>query len=219
MLVASIQAGPVRSYGEAEAPDPQDRLWSTAAVKEPVPGPIWLGREGLAGDEHADLQHHGGPDKAILVYSAGHYPLWREEIFHHALPPGAFGENFTVDGVDESDICIGDIYSLGAVVVQVSQPRRPCWKLARRWRVPDLAVRMIHAGRPGWYLRVLEEGDVRPGGRFEFRERPHPDWPVSRAHHVMHFEKTDPEAAAALASCAALAQNWKSELRKRVPQT
>ncbi|MCC6391215.1 MAG: MOSC domain-containing protein [Bryobacterales bacterium] len=214
-LITSIQVGPVRSYGQPGAADPQDQPWTTATAKDLVPGPIWMSREGLAGDEHADLQHHGGPDKAVLVYSADHYPLWRDEIFPHPLPPGAFGENFTVSGLAEPDVCIGDIYSLGAAVVQVSQPRRPCWKQARRWRIPDLVVRMIRSCRPGWYLRVLEEGDVQPGRLLELRERPHPAWPVSRAHHVMHFEKTNPAAAAELADCAALSGSWKSELLKR----
>lgn len=214
-LVTSIQIGPVRSYGQPGATDPQDQPWTTATSKDPVPGPIWMGREGLTGDEHADLQHHGGPDKAILVYSGDHYPLWLGEIFPHPLPPGAFGENLTVSGMAEPDVCVGDIYSLGAAVVQVSQPRKPCWKQARRWRIPDLVVRMIQPCRSGWYLRVLEEGAVQPGDRFELRERPHPEWPVSRAHHVMHFEKTNPAAAAELAACPALAEVWKSELRAR----
>ncbi|MCC6368967.1 MAG: MOSC domain-containing protein [Bryobacterales bacterium] len=214
-LITSIQVGPVRSYGQPSAADPQDQPWTTATAKDPVPGPIWMSREGLAGDEHADLQRHGGQDKAVLVYSADHYPLWRGEIFPHPLPPGAFGENFTVSGVAEPDVCIGDIYSIGAAVVQVSQPRRPCWKQARRWRIHDLVVRMIHTCRPGWYLRVLEEGSVQPGGRLELLERPHPAWPVSRAHHVMHLEKTNPAAAAELAACAALSESWKSELLKR----
>jgi MOSC domain-containing protein YiiM len=129
------------------------------------------------------------------------------------LPYGAFGENFTVRGVTEADVCIGDVFAVGGVLVQVSQPRQPCWKLARRWRVKDLAARVQATGRTGWYFRVLEEGEVTPGLRLVLRERPWPQWTVARANEIMHERRDD--RAAALAACPSLSANWRETLHTR----
>src|SRR5690606_18685860 len=108
-----------------------DRPWTTGFFKEPTLGPVWLGRTNLEGDGQADLVHHGGPDKAVLAYSADHYAAWREVLNNPALPFGAFGENFTIEGLKEADVCIGDTWKVGdEATIQLSQPRQPCWKLA-----------------------------------------------------------------------------------------
>jgi MOSC domain-containing protein YiiM len=206
--------GRIQRYGEADAHDPIDREWTTATYKEPVTGAVWLGREGFEGDEQADRRFHGGVDKAALVYSADHLKPW-EKTFFTDLPYGAFGENISVSGVVEADVCVGDIYTLGEARVEVSQPRQPCWKQARRWRIHDLVVQMNRTGRTGWYLRVLREGLVKAGDRFVLEERPCSDWTVSRAHQLMHFKKHDSEGARALAACPALSESWRSEMLKR----
>ncbi len=115
--------------GIANAPDPMDRPWSTEFFKEPVQGMIWLGSTNLAGDGQADLKHHGGVEKAVLVYAAEYYPSWRSRLNLPNLSHRAFGENFTVADQTEASVCIGDIYDIGEVQVQVSQPRQQCWKL------------------------------------------------------------------------------------------
>ena len=121
---------------------------------------------GIEGDGQADLVNHGGVDKAICVYPLAHYPHWQEMIGRE-LSPAAFGENFTVDGLTEADVCIGDTWRVGEdVLVQVSQPRQPCWKLARRWQRKTLALEVQESGKTGWYFRVLEEGTVQAGMPF-----------------------------------------------------
>jgi len=214
-LVVSIQIGKIWSYGDPAAEDPIDREWTTATFKEPVSGPVYLTQEGFEGDQQADRRFHGGPDKAVLVYCADHLRLWEKETFFTELPYGAFGENISVAEMTEADVCIGDVYALGEARVQVSQPRQPCWKQARRWRIHDLVVQVNRTGRTGWYLRVLQEGHVQAGSRFVLEERPHSDWPVSRAHQLMHFHRDDVEAARELASLPALAEAWRRDLRKR----
>lgn len=198
-----------------------DEPWTTAIFKRPVAGPTAVHQDGLAGDHQADRINHGGPDKAICVYPAVHYPLWRADL-RQALNGAdfeysAFGENFTVQGLTEDDVRIGDIYAVGAeVVVQVSQPRQPCWKLARKWRIKDLTARAIDTGRTGWYFRVLGEGTVRVGDPLTLRERPHPEWTISAANRVMHFRDGD---ARALADLEELSQSWKHTLRERLTRT
>ncbi|MBX3415131.1 MAG: MOSC domain-containing protein [Pirellulales bacterium] len=218
-VLRSIQVGLPQEYGGAGAADPLDRRWTTGFFKEAVTGPVFLGRTNLAGDGQADLVHHGGPDKAVLAYSADHYPAWRQTLAVPAFPFGAFGENFTVANLTEADVCIGDVWRVGQeVVVQVSQPRQPCWKLARRWRIKPLAHEVQQSGRTGWYFRVLEEGFVQAEMPLVLLERSHPAWTVERANHVMHTDKHDFDAAAQLGAISALSANWRATLRRRIEQ-
>jgi MOSC domain-containing protein YiiM len=195
-----------------------DRPWTSGFDKRPVVGPVRLGVTNLSGDGQADLVHHGGPDKAILAYSADHYDGWRHELKMTDLAFGAFGENFTIARLTEANVCLGDIWQVGNAVLQISQPRQPCWKLARRWRIKTLALQVQESGRTGWYFRVLQEGIVATGMPLQQLERVHPDWTVERANHVMHSDKDNVNLAAALAAIPPLAASWKVTLTKRVEQ-
>jgi MOSC domain-containing protein YiiM len=214
-FIRSLQVGLPRTLGTEGAADPMDRAWTTGYLKDPVPGPIWLGVEGLAGDGVADRRVHGGPEKAVLAYSTRHYPDW-EAILGHSLPFGAFGENFSVEGLSEAEVCLGDRYAVGDALIEVSQPRQPCWKLARRWRVPDLAARVQESGRTGWYYRVRREGRVGPGDALLLIERPYPEWTVERANAVMRGVPAESAAAMALADCPALSASWRKTLESRI---
>lgn len=215
-MLVSIQVGQPRAWGRAGAADPLDQPWESAFVKAPVAGPVFAGRLNLAGDAQADLKHHGGPDKAICVYPLDHYAAWTAVLGADTLPSAAFGENFSVSGLTEADVCIGDIWEVGAIAVQVSQPRQPCWKLARRWRLKDLAYQVQTLGRTGWYFRVLIEGLVEAGQPLRLRARPHPAWTVTAANAVMHARPParDPSAAAALAALPELSENWRRTLAR-----
>ncbi len=215
-ILRSIQVGLPASYGEDEAEDPMDSAWVTGFYKGPVEGPVLLGRTNLEGDGQADLENHGGPDKAVCVYSADHYPAWRAELTLPEMPFGAFGENFTVEGLAEADVCIGDVWKVGRATVQVSQPRQPCWKLARRWRLNDLAARVVRNGRTGWYFRVLEGGPVEAGRPLERLERPFPAWTVERANRVMHHDKKDVASMGELAGLPPLSGSWRETLENRL---
>ncbi len=172
--VLSLQVGLPKTVGSAQSPDPMDQIWTTGFFKAPLSGLVWLGLSNLAGDGQADLENHGGLEKAVNVYPIEHYSYWTRALDLPELPPGAFGENFTTVDLLESTVCIGDVFKIGESLVQVSQPRQPCWKLARRWRVKDLAVQVQKTGRTGWYLRVLREGRVQAGANLILIERPCP---------------------------------------------
>jgi len=213
--ITSIQVGRVVALGKPEAPEPMDRPWTTGFFKAPVEGVLWLGEAGLSGDEQADRRRHGGPEKAVLVYAEQHYLVWRSRPELAEIPYGAFGENFTVSGQTEASVCIGDIYAIGDARVQVSQPRQPCWKLSRRWRIRDLSLQVQRSGRTGWYFRVLKCGEVEPGLPLVLEERPYSEWTVQRANDIAHRDRSDREAAGRLAVCPALAGNWRKTLSKR----
>lgn len=216
-FVLSIQTGPARDLGDPHATDPLDRPWTSGIFKQPVAGPVRLTRTGFEGDVQADPVHHGGPDKAVLAYSADHFVAWRTELQRPELGPGGFGENLSVVGLAEPDVCIGDVWKIGnETVVEVSQPRQPCWKLARRWRLKQLPLLVQDTGRTGWYLRVLQEGVVEAGMEWSLLRRPAPDWSVARANRILHVDRQDRAGAAGLAALPALAASWKTPLQSRL---
>lgn len=218
----AVLVGRPRALGQEGAADPMDCPWTTGFYKDPVSGPVALSRTNLAGDGQADLRYHGGPDKAVLAYAAEHYPAWRAELGLPELTLGGFGENLAVDGWSEAVVCVGDVVQVGTAILQVSQPRSPCWKIARRWRVKDLSARVQRTGRSGWYHRVIQEGVVEAGQALTLLERPHPEWTVSRANQVMYDRRGDSAedraATLALAGCGALAAGWRETLRARAEE-
>ncbi len=214
LQIISLQTGMPRTLGSPGAVEPMEREWTTGFLKEPVDGFRRVTRLGIEGDGQADLVNHGGPDKAINAYPAEHYAGWAEEL-RLTLPAGAFGENFTTCGLTEADVCVGDVFRAGDLILQVSQPRQPCWKLSRRWRIRELAARVERTGKTGWYFRVLAVGAIQAGEALELIERLAPHWSIAAANDVMHHRKDDRAAALHLASCAALSASWKSSLTRR----
>ncbi|MBI4000931.1 MAG: MOSC domain-containing protein [Nitrospira defluvii] len=213
--IRSIQIGLPRSENSDNATDQAPRPWTSGIFKCPVLGPIWLGQRNLQGDGQADLLHHGGLDKAVCAYSAEHWPYWQTILPPDQLYGGAFGENFTLEQLREEDVCIGDVFSVGTAVVQISQPRQPCWKLARRWHIEDLAVQVERTGFTGWYFRVLQEGRVEVHQQLQLLDRPCPEWTVAAANRIMHHERNDQAAAERLSLCPFLSLSWQQSLRQR----
>jgi MOSC domain-containing protein YiiM len=211
----SIQIGKPRDYGHEGAAETHDKPWTTGFFKTPITGKIFVGETNLVGDGQADLKHHGGIDKAVLAYSADHYPVWRQRLEMPDFPNGAFGENLTIAGMDEDSVFIGDIFSIGSVTFEVSQPRQPCWKLARRWRMNELVLMVIENGWTGWYLRVVQTGQIEPGLPVKLLDRPNPDWPIARANRILHHHKKDLDLTLQLAGVPRLADAWVRELRER----
>ncbi len=212
----SLQIGPVETRTSAVR-DGQEAAWTSGIVKRPVSDRLSLGLLSLAGDAQADLKNHGGKDKAVCCYAADHYPAWRETLGLDAetFPYGAFGENFTIEGLPEDAVCIGDVFAVGAARVQVSQPRMPCYKLGRRWERPRLPDDVKTSGRTGYYLRVLQPGEVGPGDTLTLLERPQPGWTVARINDAMYVRKDDADLADTLGRLPLLAEAWRSPFRRR----
>ncbi|ALL68442.1 Flavohemoprotein Flavohemoglobin Nitric oxide dioxygenase [Paraburkholderia caribensis MBA4] len=141
----------------------KDRSVHTGIWKKPVKGRCWVGRNNLAGDGQGDLQGHGGPNRAVLVYQTESYQHWQTLLGRYNLEFGQFGENFTVDGLSDADVCIGDQYQIGDALFEVTQPRVTCYRVGMRLEEPRMPALMTSSGRPGFYLRVLKEGSVGAG--------------------------------------------------------
>jgi MOSC domain-containing protein YiiM len=140
---------------------------TTAIFKAPVQGQVMMRTLDLDGDRQADLSVHGGPYKAVYAYPVEHYSFWRTELPEMELRWGAFGENLTTEGLDESGTHIGDRFRIGAATVMVTQPRVPCFKLAAKFRRDDILKRFLSSGRSGFYFSVVEEGLIAAGDTIE----------------------------------------------------
>jgi len=136
--------------------------------------PAWVSPTGLEGDEQGGRRVHRGPDKAVHCYAWSHDRDWFQELAGCSLlrHPGAFGENFSIDGLAENEVCLGDRWQVGSAVVEVSQGRQPCWKLTDRFGVPNMARRVQDTLRADWHLRVIEPGHVRQGDAIVLLDRP-----------------------------------------------
>ncbi len=152
----------------------RDQPVTTGIFKSPVEGPVALRKHNLDGDQQADLSVHGGPTKAVYVYPIQHYTYWRGELPDVDFGWGHFGENFTVEGMDEDSICIGDEFSVGSARVVVTEPRMPCFKLGVRFGRADMPKRFLQSQRTGFYFGVVEEGEVQAGDALELLSK-HPD--------------------------------------------
>jgi MOSC domain-containing protein YiiM len=155
------------SVGRPREVEWRGRSVRTSIFKTPVSGRVRVTRLNIEGDEQSDLSVHGGAEKAVYAYPAEHYDFWRRELPDTALPWGAFGENFTTEGLLEDEVCIGDRYRVGGVELVVTQPRMPCYKLAIRFDRPDIVKRFLQSGRSGFYFAVEREGELGPGDSIE----------------------------------------------------
>lgn len=214
----SIQVGTPKAYSADGATEPFDRPWTTSFFREPVAGPLWLHTTHLEGNAQADTKNHGTPNQAVLVYAAAHYPTWQTELGRPDIACGGFGENFTVESMDETQVCLADRYQIGGAEIAVTDPRFPCEKIDRRWRSPGLRARVGMTGRTGWYCRVLMEGSVQAGVPVVLLERPYPGWTIARINAAVHGHDTDRDEITAVLACPVLDPWWHIWLRKRLGQ-
>lgn len=191
----------------------------SAIDKHPAVWPLRLTATGFEGDEQGDPRHHGGPDKAVHHYPGEHYAAWRlelPELQAERFRVGAFGENLGTVGLTEANVCVGDIFRLGAALIQVSQARQPCWKLNLRFGHPDMSRRVQERARTGWYYRVLETGEVAPGAALHLLDRPHPDWPLARLLWHLYSDPLNVSALADMAALSNLSTSWRELARRRL---
>jgi len=182
--------------------------FQTGMCKRPVPGPLLLTTLGFEGDGVGDRKHHGGADKAVCVYSLDHYGYW-ENILGTAMPEAAFGENFSVTGLKEEDVSIGDIFRASSAVLQVSQPRQPCGTLAARYGRKDLVKLVSDSGRTGFYFKVLVEGTVKAGDGLELVEQDVRRISVSYANQIWYHDRKNLERIERVLGVPALSEAWR----------
>ena len=199
---------------------PKEVTWNgkpvtTSIWKEPVDGPVRVATLNIAGDRQADLSVHGGDDKAVYVYPSEHYGYWRRELPGAELPWGAFGENFTTEGISE-EFRIGDRLRIGSAEFAITQPRMPCYKLAIRFGRADMVKRFLKSGRTGFYLAVTREGEVSAGDSIHLDPRPGDSLSVADIVRLYAADSGNQELLGRAARLAGLPESWKEYFRKRL---
>ncbi|MDD2652762.1 MAG: MOSC domain-containing protein [Sulfurimonas sp.] len=213
--VISLQIGKVKAYGKKESKDFLGKYWESGSFKEPTLERLWAGKLGLSGDEVADKVHHGGEEKAIFANSYENYNEW-SEFLGKEIPFGALAENLTISGLHESSVCLGDIHKISEVILQVSQPRKPCWKISKRWNNKKFTHEIYATGLTGWYYRVLEEGFIKAGD--EIVVLPHEEERISIldanmafANPIMHREILEK-----ILTIPSIAPSYRTSIEKRI---
>jgi MOSC domain-containing protein YiiM len=190
------------------------RTASTGIFKEPVSDRVMVRSLNLDGDGQADLTVHGGLDKAVYAYPFEHYDYWRSELPDMDLPLGIFGENFTTTGLKEAEVNIGDRFRIGNLILMVTQPRLPCYKLGIRFGRPDMVKRFLASRRTGFYFRVLQEGEVGVGDTLELVSRDDHHITVADITQLYVREEDNPELLQRAAQLEALPQSWRDYFQR-----
>ncbi len=190
--------------------------FETGIFKEPVVGRIMLRETNLDGDRQADLTVHGGVNKAVYGYPAEHYDYWHKQLPKHELPWGAFGENFTTEGLLESQICVADKYRVGSAVLAVTTPRLPCFKLVAKFRRDDMIERFLRSGRSGYYFSVVEEGEVGAGDELKLLERQDPTLTIAEIADLYVSASPDLEVLERALQVRALPESWRERFAARL---
>jgi len=188
----------------------------TSIFKAPVEGTIKVRRLNVEGDRQSDLAVHGGADKAVYVYPAEHYPFWRAELPGMDLPWGAFGENFTTEGLIEDAVHIGDRFRIGSAELAVTQPRMPCFKLGIRFGRPDMVKRFLRSGRTGFYLAVTREGEVAAGDSVASIARQELAISVAEIVGLYSADAANQDLLRKASELSALPEGWRDYFRKRL---
>jgi MOSC domain-containing protein YiiM len=196
-ILEAVCTGTARPFNGAEL---------SAITKRPREGAVQVLEEGLAPDEQADRRVHGGPEMALHLYPLDHHTFWREQIGDHPAldEPGGFGSNLAVSGLTEEMVHIGDRFRLGTALIEISQPRQPCWKIEHRFGHKGMVASIIKTGRCGWYFRVIETGDVAAGDSLERVALGASDWSVARVFRALVAGEATQAERAELANLAPL---------------
>jgi MOSC domain-containing protein YiiM len=203
--------------GEPQTVADEKGSWTSAIFRKPISNPVYLSEGGLTGDQVADKKHHGSPEQAVCCHHLEHYSFWNEHFqlknTERALEPGMLGENWTLSGATEADFCIGDVYRAGEAVVQVTNPRYPCWKQERRTGVQDFLQGVKDSQRTGFYFKVLDPGMVQVGNSLSLETRPNPGLSIHKLNTLIHGS-IDPDLAEKFLGVEELPEGWKSRLLK-----
>jgi len=190
----------------------------TSIFKEPVAGRVRVERLNVEGDRQSDLTVHGGADKAVYAYPAEHYAFWREDLPGMDLPWGAFGENFTTEGLIEDSVRIGDQLRVGSAEFVVTQPRMPCFKLGIRFGRPDMVKRFLRSALTGFYLAVAREGDVTAGDAVTLIARHDAAISVAAIVGLYTADAVNQDLLRQASELPALPEGWRDYFRKRLWQ-
>ena len=233
-VVRAVFAGPIRSLRSPRQPGGNTTAWRSAILKAPLAS-AEVGTLGLRGDAQKEKKHHGGPQKAVLVYGAAHYAaVWDAVLDPHAAAHadalremsdevdasiytcGAFGENLTIDGLTERTVCLGDVWRIGSCELEITEPRGPCGTLTRRWMRPALLQEVHQTAAAGWYNAVRRDGVVAAGDDAVLVQRVQEEWTLERVYHLEQDRVVSRRDALALRDTTVATDATRQRMEKRL---
>ncbi|WP_263831713.1 MOSC domain-containing protein [Sulfurospirillum oryzae] len=215
--VLSVQVGRAKAYGDAQAKDFLEKEWFSASFKEVSQTPLFASFSGLSGDEVADKMHHGGIDKAIFANSYENYAHWASFLEVESLPYGALAENLTIKGLHESNVTLGEIHQIGTAILQVSQPRKPCWKISRRWNHKAFTNEIFTSGLTGWYYKVLQEGIIGSNNDVRvIKQKKTPQISILEANNAFREPERYRQILETILNIPSLASSYQESIVKRL---
>ncbi len=208
--IKSIQISDIKTIKD------ENKIWETGSFKTSVKEGF-VEKLGFKGDKVADTKHHGGIDKAVFANSLLNYPKWQKFLQKNkTLPFGALAENLTIDSLDEAGVFIGDVHKIGEVILEVSQPREPCWKIGQKWHNKFFTKYIYESGETGWYYRVLQTGVIKQGDDIELIKRVNDKVSIQKANEILRDPKNYIELVDFLLNLDVLSKVWKNSLEKKL---
>ncbi|MBR8461408.1 MOSC domain-containing protein [Campylobacter sp. faydin G-24] len=215
-FLKAVLLGSVKEYGDKNAINPLKKVWKSAFFKVAQSGETFANELGFCGDSVADTKHHGGAEKAVFANSYENYTSWESYLGLSNLPFGAMGENLTISGLDENNVCIGDVHQVGSLVLQVSQPRKPCFKISIRWGNKDFARHIFATGLTGWYYRVLESGSCKAGDEIKLISQDSIQMSVMSVNKLFFDPKNHQNLLDKFFKLTTIANGWQNDIQKRI---
>jgi len=216
--IKSIQIGKVENFGDSSKINFFLKYYETASFKKVVPfGEVTL--TGFVGDEVADKESHGGIEKAIFANSYENYPKWRKFLGVDELPFGAMAENLTISGLDETTVFLGDIHIIGGVTLQVSQPRKPCWKIARNHNNKDFTKEIFESGLTGWYYHLLKTGTIKANDTIKVISNEEEKISILEANSAFREPKKYQNILQRILTMKTISKNYQKSIEKRLDGT
>ena len=207
MKLMSVNIGKEKTY------DFDGFIIKSGLEKSPVFDNVFIHKLGVTGDEQAEKVVHGGVDKAVCLYPFEHYEYW-ENTLNRKMPENSFGENLTVQGMTEKDVCIGDIFQIGEVILQITQPRQPCYKLTYIHNVPKMSFLSQDSGFTGYYARVLKEGNLNVNDKITLIEKSPHNISVEFTNQILHNDNKNTEAIKKILEVEEIAANLRKNFEK-----
>lgn len=208
--IRSLQISDIKTIND------ENKTWQTGSFKTPIQK-AEITTTGIKGDKVADTKHHGGIDKAVFANSYKNYAKWQSFLkLDKPLEYGALAENLTVEKIDEDDVFIGDIHQIGEVILEVSQPREPCWKIGQKWHNKYFTKYIYDSGETGWYYRVLKTGMINQDDEIKLLKRVNDTISIKKANEILREPKNHPHEVNYLLNLDVLSEAWKNSLKKRV---
>lgn len=185
-ILKSLNIGKILNLGDENSKDPLKKAYKSAIIKNSVSMELRCEKDGFVGDFVADTKHHGGVDKAVFANACSNYAFWEEFLNIKNMPLGGLGENLSILGLDENSVYVGDLHQIGSVILQVSQPRKPCFTLCRRWGRADFASEIFKSGRSGWYYRVIQAGKCKAGDEIKIIQQNETKLSIAQINHEFY---------------------------------